>query len=67
MVNGRRRRPGSIDLWFGNWRQVSQQERYLRPRMLMGFGMSYADQAEKGQAESMKAVRSGRIEVQVEH
>jgi hypothetical protein len=67
MVNGRRRGPGSIDLWFGNWRQVFQQERYLRPRMLMGFGMSYADQTEKGQAEFMKAVRSGRIEVQVEH
>ncbi|PWT84611.1 MAG: DUF2252 domain-containing protein [Proteobacteria bacterium] len=31
------------------------------------FGMSYADQAEKDHAVFMKAVRSGRIEAEVEH
>jgi uncharacterized protein (DUF2252 family) len=36
-------------------------------RALMRFGMSYADQAEKDHAEFMKAVRKGRVEVQVEH
>ncbi len=36
-------------------------------RALMRFGMSYADQAEKDHAAFMKAVRSGRVEVQVEH
>jgi uncharacterized protein (DUF2252 family) len=35
-------------------------------RSLMRFGMSYSDQAEKDHATFMKAVRSGRIEVQVE-
>jgi hypothetical protein len=34
---------------------------------LMRFGMSYADQAENDHALFMKAVRSGRIDVQVEH
>jgi uncharacterized protein (DUF2252 family) len=36
-------------------------------RAVMDFGMSYAGQAEKDHAEFMKAVRNGRIEVQVEH
>jgi uncharacterized protein (DUF2252 family) len=36
-------------------------------RALMRFGMSYADQAERDHGEFMKAVRSGRVEVQVEH
>jgi hypothetical protein len=35
-------------------------------RAIMGFGMSYADQAERDHAAFMKAVRSGRIEVRVE-
>jgi len=36
-------------------------------RALMDFGMVYADQAEKDHALFMKAVRSGRVEVQIEH
>jgi uncharacterized protein (DUF2252 family) len=36
-------------------------------RAVTYFGESYADQAEKDHAAFMKAVRSGRVEVQVEH
>ena len=36
-------------------------------RAVWDFGLSYADQAEKDHAAFMKAVRSGRVEVQIEH
>ena len=36
-------------------------------RAVMDFSESYADQAEKDHAQFMKAVRNGRVEVQVEH
>jgi hypothetical protein len=36
-------------------------------RAVMDFGESYADQAERDHAAFMKAVRSERVEAQVEH